>query len=158
MTQNDDEVGNNFFSADFSNFWDSLTLSLRKGFHKQKLFNSYVTAFFILSSFRNTYVMGLISDWKCSKFNVDSKTTIKEQQNIFGFLDNCIWIALAINSLYKNENLVICSKRIKGTFHKSIFFQRSIFYLALCRYLFKICYYKYEPAITEAATHRCAAN
>ena len=29
--------------------------------------------------------------WKCSKFNLDSKNAIKLQQNIFGFLDSCIW-------------------------------------------------------------------
>ena len=29
---------------------------------------------------------------KCSNFNVNSKIAIKKQQNVFGFLDNCIWI------------------------------------------------------------------
>ena len=29
---------------------------------------------------------------KCSKLHVDSKNAIKKQQNVFGFLDNCIWI------------------------------------------------------------------
>ena len=29
---------------------------------------------------------------KYSKFNVDSKNAIKVLQNVFGFLDNCVWI------------------------------------------------------------------
>ena len=29
---------------------------------------------------------------KCSNFNVDFKDATKRQQNVFGFLDNCVWI------------------------------------------------------------------
>ena len=29
---------------------------------------------------------------KCSNLNVDSKIVMKKRQNVFGFLDNCIWI------------------------------------------------------------------
>ena len=36
--------------------------------------------------------MTLIFFSKSSKFDVDSKNALKKQKNIFGFLDNCIWI------------------------------------------------------------------
>ena len=37
MAQNDEKVGQKYFSADFKSFWDSLTRSLPKGFQKQAL-------------------------------------------------------------------------------------------------------------------------
>ena len=38
------------------------------------------------------YAMRLILLSKSSKLDADSKNAIKLQQNLFGFLDNCIWI------------------------------------------------------------------
>ena len=46
---------------------------------------------------------------KCSKFNADSKRTIKKQQNVFDVFDNCIWIGNGKSSVYYDENT--CVKR-----------------------------------------------
>ena len=36
---------------------------------------------------------------KCLKFNLDSKNAMKKQQNVFAFLQNCIWIGNGLFSL-----------------------------------------------------------
>ena len=78
--------------------WQNLTCSLPKGFQKKALLCQVSTSFGI-NNFRNTWPMRLIfflfffffsKHWI---FKVDSKTAKKKaQQEIFGFLDNYIWI------------------------------------------------------------------
>ena len=40
---------------------------------------------------------------KCSKFNVDSKNAIKNQENVFGFADTCIWTGSGKSSVLLSE-------------------------------------------------------
>ena len=60
LTQNDVKVGQKYFSADFTSFWDLLTGSLSKGFQKQALLSILISTSFGVNNFRNTLPMELI--------------------------------------------------------------------------------------------------
>ena len=45
----------------------------------------------------------LFFDSKCSKFNVGSENARKNQENVFSFLDNCIWNGSGILSVFLIE-------------------------------------------------------
>ena len=53
MPENDEKVGEKYFSGDFSSFWNSLTRSLPKGFQKQALLSVKVGTSFGFNNFRN---------------------------------------------------------------------------------------------------------
>ena len=48
--------------------------------------------YFGVNNFRNTLDMRFNFVSKYSKINVDSKNAIKKPQDVFSFLDKCIWI------------------------------------------------------------------
>ena len=68
------------------------TLTTEKDFQKQNLSCVSVTTSFGVNNFRKTKVVRFIFFSKCSKFILDSKNAIEKQQNVFGFLVNCVWI------------------------------------------------------------------
>ena len=72
LPQNDEKVGQSYFSADFSSFRDSLRRSLPKCFQKQDLLCIEVDMSLGVNNFGNSGAMKLIFFSKCFKFNANS--------------------------------------------------------------------------------------
>ena len=86
-------------------FFDSFTTLPVKGSSERDFLDIYLTTFFRVRNFRNSYPMRLIFFWKCSNFDVYLKNAHKNSKNFFFFCDKSIWIVWIELFLLKREYL-----------------------------------------------------
>ena len=71
---------------------DAFTCSLSKRVLKRRFLESGLTKIFTVCNFANTLTVTIMFFSKCLKFDVDSGNGTKNQQKVYRFSDNCIWI------------------------------------------------------------------
>ena len=91
--------------SDFKNVWSSLTSCFPKGPLKEDFLEIYLTKFFGVRNFGNTSAVRVIFFGNYSKLNMYFKNAVTNSENVFCFLDNCVWIGSLKLSLLRREYL-----------------------------------------------------
>ena len=117
---------------DFESAWASLPYCLSKDPPKRDFLDIYLTTFSESLTSKIKSVWGSYFCSKCLKFNLDFKNAERNWENLFCFLDNCIWIGIVQFSLLRTgyfsleANVLTSSPKILDV-NKRDFFQLILF-------------------------------
>ena len=111
----------------FEQCFSAFAMLLVEGDSETVFLDVYLTASLGLRNFRNTLAMRVIFVWKSLKFNLDFKNAEKNQEKVFWFWDNWIWIGCVKLSPLRREYLSSAVNKLLTNSLKILHITKSTF-------------------------------